>query len=521
MKKLLALVLVVVVAGLAKALYQRGAAPGAHGPEGSAAARDLLTYIPADAPFAIASLQPAPKAVVEQTMAASAGIVEAYRQGFLDVRKKIAAQDGDNPETQRALAMFDALEQEFAGKTPQQIAEHLGLSLQSRSAFYGLGLLPVLRIQLGDMEKMRGFVERMQALAGSELVERPVGDGIELRDALRDETVVVHAGLVLNASGVAVDAVRRRLGIDGPQLIRRSRGSHLVLDPLGSEVGLAAFLPDRRIQFVIPHPDGTLSGTTEVDEPADGEDEPPVPEADVTYLLDALRYLYAVPPQRAELRHAYCGLRALPAVTGPAGRLNREAFLVAEDSAVGTVHSVVGGKLTTHRAFAERVVSRLFDIRAASPSRDLPLPGGEGSQEFGDPLWWRHGSRAAAVRALAAGDPSLLEPMCPHRELLRAALQRAAILSNEKYRGVKLEISKGEMRIVAHNPEQEEAVEEIEADTSVDGLAVGFNVTYLLDGLSALRGETVRIGLRDANSSALLREADSDQCQHVVMPLRL
>ena len=77
------------------------------------------------------------------------------------------------------------------------------------------------------------------------------------------------------------------------------------------------------------------------------------------------------------------------------------------------------------------------------------------------------------------------------------------------------------MRIVAHNPEQEEAVEEIEVDTSVDDLAVGFNVTYLLDALSALRGETIRIGLRDANSSALLREADSDQCQHVVMPLRL
>lgn len=107
------------------------------------------------------------------------------------------------------------------------------------------------------------------------------------------------------------------------------------------------------------------------------------------------------------------------------------------------------------------------------------------------------------------------------RELLRAALQRAAILSNEKYRGVKLEVSKGQMRIVAHNPEQEEAVEEIEVETAVDKLAVGFNVTYLLDALSALRGEIVRIGLRDANSSALLREADSDQCQHVVMPLRL
>ena len=223
MKKLLALVLVLVVAGLAWALYQRGAAPGAHGPEGSAAARDLLTYIPADAPFAIASLQPAPKAVVEQTMAASAGIVEAYRQGFLDVRKKIAAQDGDNPETQRALAMFDALEQEFAGKTPQQIAEHLGLSLQSRSAFYGLGLLPVLRIQLGDMEKMRGFVERMQALAGSELVERPVGDehywtlpqpDLKVQPAL----ALIDGQLILTALPADADdaTARRILGIDRP-----------------------------------------------------------------------------------------------------------------------------------------------------------------------------------------------------------------------------------------------------------------------------------------------------------------
>ncbi|HEY2344813.1 MAG TPA: DNA polymerase III subunit beta [Xanthomonadaceae bacterium] len=107
------------------------------------------------------------------------------------------------------------------------------------------------------------------------------------------------------------------------------------------------------------------------------------------------------------------------------------------------------------------------------------------------------------------------------RELLRASLQRAAILSNEKYRGVKIEVSPGQIRLVAHNPEQEEAQEEVEADTRVDGLAVGFNVTYLLDALSALREETVSIALRDANSSALLREASNDRCRHVVMPLRL
>jgi len=107
------------------------------------------------------------------------------------------------------------------------------------------------------------------------------------------------------------------------------------------------------------------------------------------------------------------------------------------------------------------------------------------------------------------------------REVLRAALQRAAILSNEKYRGVRVEVSPGQMKISAHNPEQEEAQEEIEADTRVDNLAIGFNVNYLLDALSALRDEHIIIALRDANSSALVREASSSKCRHVVMPLRL
>ena len=107
------------------------------------------------------------------------------------------------------------------------------------------------------------------------------------------------------------------------------------------------------------------------------------------------------------------------------------------------------------------------------------------------------------------------------REVLRAALQRAAILSNEKFRGVKLEVSPNQLRIVAHNPEQEEAVEEIEAETAVDGLGIGFNVGYLLEAISSLRGEKVMLQLRDSNSSALVREVDSETCRHVVMPLRL
>ena len=107
------------------------------------------------------------------------------------------------------------------------------------------------------------------------------------------------------------------------------------------------------------------------------------------------------------------------------------------------------------------------------------------------------------------------------REVLRAALQRVAILSNEKYRGVRLDVEPGLLKINAHNPEQEEAQEEVAADTHVDDLSVGFNVNYLMDALSALRGEHIVIALRDANSSALVREADDDKNRHVVMPLRL
>ena len=107
------------------------------------------------------------------------------------------------------------------------------------------------------------------------------------------------------------------------------------------------------------------------------------------------------------------------------------------------------------------------------------------------------------------------------REALRAALQRAAILSNEKYRGVRIEVSPGQLKISAHNPEQEEAQEEVEADTRVDSLAIGFNVNYLLDALTALREEQVILQLRDANSSALVREAGNERSRHVVMPLRL
>lgn len=107
------------------------------------------------------------------------------------------------------------------------------------------------------------------------------------------------------------------------------------------------------------------------------------------------------------------------------------------------------------------------------------------------------------------------------RDDLRAALQRAAILSGEKYRGVRLEFAPGHLRVVAHNPEQEEAFEELEAETSIDNLAVGFNVNYLLDAVGAIATEEALLCLRDNQSSCLVRNSDSEDVRHVIMPLRL
>jgi DNA polymerase-3 subunit beta len=113
------------------------------------------------------------------------------------------------------------------------------------------------------------------------------------------------------------------------------------------------------------------------------------------------------------------------------------------------------------------------------------------------------------------------QEMVVDRVVIREALQRAAILSNEKYRGVRLELEPGRLRIVAHNPEQEEAVEEMAVETEIEKLAVGFNVNYLLEALNALDDEQVKISFRDANSSCLVQDPDSDHARHVVMPLRL
>ena len=108
-----------------------------------------------------------------------------------------------------------------------------------------------------------------------------------------------------------------------------------------------------------------------------------------------------------------------------------------------------------------------------------------------------------------------------NRDLLRQALTRTSILSNEKYRGIRLELSENNIKIQSHNQEQEEAVEEIDANYDSDAIVIGFNVTYLLDVLNAINTDDVEMFLSDGNSSALINKPGDENCRYVVMPMRL
>lgn len=108
-----------------------------------------------------------------------------------------------------------------------------------------------------------------------------------------------------------------------------------------------------------------------------------------------------------------------------------------------------------------------------------------------------------------------------NRLRLLQSLQRAAILSNEKFRGVRLVLTENNLRIVSNNTEQEEAQEELEIEYAGDPLDVGFNITYLLEVLNNVDSEIVDCAFGDANSSALFTIPGNSEFRYVVMPMRI
>jgi DNA polymerase III subunit beta len=107
------------------------------------------------------------------------------------------------------------------------------------------------------------------------------------------------------------------------------------------------------------------------------------------------------------------------------------------------------------------------------------------------------------------------------RAPLLASLQRAAILTSEKFKGVRVNIEPGTLRIASSNAEQEEAKEELEIDYAGDSIEIGFNVTYLIDALSNMSVEMIKMELQDTNSSALITVPDQPGFKYVVMPMRI
>jgi len=107
------------------------------------------------------------------------------------------------------------------------------------------------------------------------------------------------------------------------------------------------------------------------------------------------------------------------------------------------------------------------------------------------------------------------------REILKQSMSRIAILSNEKYRGIRLSLSSGNLSIQANNPDQEEAEEELQVDYDETDMEIGFNVTYLIDVLNVLGSQKVQIKLKDSNSSAIISDIEDESSLYVVMPMRL
>ncbi|MGZ5272598.1 MAG: DNA polymerase III subunit beta [Ramlibacter sp.] len=107
------------------------------------------------------------------------------------------------------------------------------------------------------------------------------------------------------------------------------------------------------------------------------------------------------------------------------------------------------------------------------------------------------------------------------RAPLLASLQRTAILTSEKFKGVRLNVEPGTLRVASNNAEQEEAVDELDIDYGGDAIEIGFNVTYLIDALANMDQDMVKLELADSNSSALITNPEDANFKYVVMPMRI
>lgn len=357
---------------------------------------------------------------------------------------------------------------------------------------------------LKPLQQVMGAVERRQTIAAlANILIRAGEEGLELTATDLELELRASSALEVERGGETTLSARKLLEIcrtlpagakvglelDGERVVLRSGRSRFTLATLPA--GDFPLIDDVQSQVEFSVPQADLKHAIERIGFA-------MAQQDVRYYLNGLLLELAGDRLRTVAtdghRLSLCEITAeLPETQGqqiivPRKGVNELARLLDGDSKE-TVTVRVGGSHLQVALPGLRFTSKLIDGRFPDYTRVVP--------EGGD----------KELRA--------------DREVLRQALARTAILSNEKYRGVRLAMSAEGLSIQTHNPDHEEAEEGVEVAYQGEPLEIGFNVTYLLDILGSLEGDEVLVQFSDANSSCLVTDPASGACRHVVMPMRL
>ena len=244
-------------------------------------------------------------------------------------------------------------------------------------------------------------------------------DGVVYRDDETGELFTAQARVVVNATGMFADNVRRMTDPEAKKMIAPSQGIHLVFERSFLRADAAIMVPrtsDGRVLFAIPWHDHTVVGTT--DTPIDEASYEPLPfEEEIEFILDTAAQFLSRPPTRKDILSVYVGIRPLVKAQEDSPQktsaLSRDHTIHIDSAGLITI---VGGKWTTYRHMAEDCVNHAITLGTLPDTlcvtRDLHLHGYyENVDELGD--LWVYGSDAEAIRALGSQDADLLAPMHP------------------------------------------------------------------------------------------------------------
>jgi glycerol-3-phosphate dehydrogenase len=252
--------------------------------------------------------------------------------------------------------------------------------------------------------------------------------GLTARDEETGESLTVHAHMVINATGVFTDSIRRMADADADQLVVASQGIHLVFERSFLRGDTALMVPktsDGRVLFVIPWHGHAVAGTT--DTPVDGVSlEPRAFDEEIEFILETAARFFVRPPTRADVLAVYVGLRPLVKGDGKTSALSRDHVIHVDTSGLLTI---TGGKWTTYRHMAEDCVNHAITLGKLPdvdcPTKNLRIHGYmQDAASLGD--LDVYGSDAEKILALAESSPRLAERLHPDLPYIAAEAVWAA-----------------------------------------------------------------------------------------------